>query len=151
MKVQPQLVLLQKTLLYIEGLGRQLYPQLDLWDTAKPFLENWMKDQVSPQNIIKKLQQKAPFWLEKLPDLPELVYHNLANGKSLQKQQTQLIASITKQQQKNSKSYFYIGIAATLTLVSTLAYLQTDKNLAMIAGIPAAFAWFLAWRHTNTA
>ena len=149
MKVQPQLVLLQKTLLYIEGLGRQLYPQLDLWDTAKPFLENWMKDQVSPKTLMKKLQQKAPFWLEKLPDLPELIYHNLANGKSLQTQQKQLIASINQQQKNNSKSYFYVGIGATLTLVSALAYLQTDQDLAIIAGIPALFIWFLAWRHTN--
>jgi len=149
MKVQPQLVLLQKTLLYIEGLGRQLYPQLDLWDTAKPFLENWMKDQVSPKTLLRKLQQKAPFWLEKLPEIPELVYHNLANGKSLQTQQKQLIASINQQQKSNSKSYFYIGIGATLTLVSTLAYLQADQNLAIIAGIPAFFSWLLAWRCTN--
>jgi len=149
MKVQPQLVLLQKTLLYIEGLGRQLYPQLDLWDTAKPFLENWMKDQVSPKTLMKKLQQKAPFWLEKLPEIPELVYHNLANGKSLQRQQQKLIESINQQQKNNSKNYFYIGMGATLTLISALAYLQTDKNLAILAGIPGIFMWFMAWCHTN--
>jgi len=149
MKVQPQLVLLQKTLLYIEGLGRQLYPQLDLWDTAKPFLENWMKDQVSPKTLIKKLQQKAPFWLEKLPELPELIYHNLANGKSLQSQQKQFIIAINQQQKNNSKHSLYIGLAATLTLISTLAYLQADQQLAIIAGSPAIIMWFLAWRHTN--
>jgi len=149
MKVQPQLVLLQKTLLYIEGLGRQLYPQLDLWDTAKPFLENWMKDQVSPQTLMKRLQQKAPFWLEKLPEIPELVYHNLAQGKSLQRQQKQLIESINRQQKNNSKGHFYIAIAATLTLISALAYLQTDNDLSVITGIPSIFIWFLAWRHTN--
>ena len=49
MQVQPQLVLLQKTLLYVEGLGRQLYPQLDLWQTAKPYLEHWMRQQIGPQ------------------------------------------------------------------------------------------------------
>lgn len=149
MKVQPQLVLLQKTLLYIEGLGRQLYPQLDLWDTAKPFLENWMKEQVSPKTLVKKLQQKAPFWLEKLPELPELIYHNLANGKAMQRQQKQLIASINQQQKNNSKSYFYIGIGATLSLICALAYLQADLDLALITGIPAFFTWFLAWHHTN--
>ncbi|PKG38093.1 ubiquinone biosynthesis regulatory protein kinase UbiB [Psychromonas sp. Urea-02u-13] len=149
MKVQPQLVLLQKTLLYIEGLGRQLYPQLDLWDTAKPFLENWMKDQVSPKTLMKKLQQKAPFWLEKLPDLPELVYHNLANGKSMQSQQKQLITSINQQQKNNSKGSLYIGLAATLTLVAALAYLQADQQLAIISGSPAIIMWLLAWRHTN--
>ena len=149
MKVQPQLVLLQKTLLYIEGLGRQLYPQLDLWDTAKPFLENWMKDQVSPKSLLKKMSLKAPFWLEKLPEIPDLVYHNLANGKLLQNQQKQLIASISKQQKSSNKSYFYIGMGITLTLVSALAYLQGDKQLTIIAGAPATFAWLFAWRHTN--
>jgi len=149
MKVQPQLVLLQKTLLYIEGLGRQLYPQLDLWDTAKPFLENWMKDQISPKTLIKRLQQKAPFWLEKLPEIPELVYHNLAQGKSLQRQQKQLIASINKQQKSNNKGLFYIAIAATLSVVSALAYLQTDHDLSIMTGIPSIFIWFFAWQHTN--
>lgn len=149
MKVQPQLVLLQKTLLYIEGLGRQLYPQLDLWDTAKPFLENWMKEQVSPKSLLKKVQLKAPFWLEKLPEIPELVYHNLAAGKSLQRQQKQLIDSVNRQQKNSTRSYFYNAIAATLTLVSALAYLQADENLAIIAGIPAICSWLLAWRCSN--
>lgn len=66
MEVQPQLVLLQKTLLYVEGIGRQLYPQLDLWKTAKPFLEEWIKDQVGLPAIIRAVKEKAPFWAEKL-------------------------------------------------------------------------------------
>ena len=57
MVVQPQLVLLQKTLLYIEGLGRQLYPQLDLWKTAKPFLENWMKEQIGFSAMVGKVKE----------------------------------------------------------------------------------------------
>ncbi len=64
MEVQPQLVLLQKTLLYVEGLGRQLYPQLDLWTTAKPFLESWLRDQVGLPAVIRALKEKAPFWAE---------------------------------------------------------------------------------------
>ncbi len=62
MEVQPQLVLLQKTLLYVEGLGRQLYPQLDLWETAKPFLEEWMMNQVGPQALVNAIKDRAPFW-----------------------------------------------------------------------------------------
>ncbi len=65
MEVQPQLVLLQKTLLYVEGVGRQLYPQLDLWKTAKPFLESWIKDQVGIPALTRALKEKAPFWVEK--------------------------------------------------------------------------------------
>ena len=73
MEVQPQLVLLQKTLLNIEGLGRQLYPDLDLWQTAKPILEQWMKEKASPKAAFKTLQQEAPNWLHTLPTLPRLI------------------------------------------------------------------------------
>lgn len=149
MKVQPQLVLLQKTLLYVEGLGRQLYPQLDLWDTAKPFLENWAKEQISPQHLFNTFKKKIPFLLEKLPELPELIYHNLANGKSIQKQQILLMNSLNQQQNKNSKGFFYAAIGATSTLVATFAYLQGDIQFSIFATIPAFFAWILAWRHIN--
>lgn len=74
MQVQPQLLLLQKTLLSIEGLGRQLYPDLDLWQTAKPFLEKWMKKHYSPKSFIETLWNKIPLWSDKLPELPEAVY-----------------------------------------------------------------------------
>jgi len=74
MQVQPQLVLLQKTLLNIEGLGRMLYDDLDLWVTAKPFLENWMKDQVGARALINQLKQELPQWGEKLPQLPLLAH-----------------------------------------------------------------------------
>jgi ubiquinone biosynthesis protein len=71
MEVQPSLVLLQKTLLNIEGLGRQLYPQLDLWATAKPLLEDWLKQRYSPKRLVKIIKHKLPYWLERLPDVPD--------------------------------------------------------------------------------
>lgn len=74
MEVQPQLILLQKTLLNIEGLGRQLYPDLDLWKTAKPFLEQWMKDKLGPRSFFKHLKENAPLWAEQLPKLPNLIF-----------------------------------------------------------------------------
>lgn len=70
MEVQPQLVLLQKTLLNIEGLGRMLYPQLDLWTTAKPFLERWMSEQIGHRALLRKMKGNLPFIVEHLPDLP---------------------------------------------------------------------------------
>jgi ubiquinone biosynthesis protein len=70
MEVQPQLVLLQKTLLYIEGLGRSLYPALDLWATAKPFMERWMETRVGPAAALRSLAENAPVILRELPDLP---------------------------------------------------------------------------------
>lgn len=82
MEVQPQLVLLQKTLLNIEGLGRQLYPELSLWDTAQPFLERWLADRYAPQTVWRRLQQDAPAWLETLPLIPDLLLARLKQADS---------------------------------------------------------------------
>jgi ubiquinone biosynthesis protein len=76
-EIQPQLVLLQKTLLNIEGLGRELDPDLDLWATAKPFLEQWMLEQVGPQKLLRELKAQAPRYAKLLPELPQLLYQYL--------------------------------------------------------------------------
>lgn len=81
MEVQPQLILLQKTLFAIEGLGRQLYPELDLWSTAKPYLENWLKQQVGPKQFMAQVKEQAPFWLESLPQMPRLIHDVLSDQK----------------------------------------------------------------------
>jgi ubiquinone biosynthesis protein len=73
-EIQPQLVLLQKTLLNIEGLGRQLDPDLDLWHTAKPFLEKWMVEQIGPKKLLKELRNEAPRYAKMLPELPRLLF-----------------------------------------------------------------------------
>jgi ubiquinone biosynthesis protein len=73
-EIQPQLVLLQKTLLNIEGLGRQLDPDLDLWITAKPFLEKWMKEQVGLQGLRQRTEREAERWSAMLPELPRLTH-----------------------------------------------------------------------------
>ena len=86
MEVQPSLVLLQKTLLNIEGLGRQLYPDLNLWDTALPFLEKWLRERYSPLSVLQRLQKNVPSWLEKLPELPEAIYNNLTEATNLKKE-----------------------------------------------------------------
>ena len=77
MEVQPQLVLLQKTLLNIEGLGRQLYPDLDLWETAHPFLERWLKNRFHPKSLWGELKRYAPEWMEKFPQVPDLIFNSL--------------------------------------------------------------------------
>lgn len=76
-EIQPQLVLLQKTLLNIEGLGRQLDPYLDLWATAQPFLERWMRDQVGPEAVMKRLTDQAPYLSSALPQVPRLIHQAL--------------------------------------------------------------------------
>jgi ubiquinone biosynthesis protein len=81
-QIQPQLVLLQKTLLNIEGLGRQLDPELDLWTTAKPFLETWMTEQVGWKGLLDRLKAEAPQYVQMLPDLPRLVHRSLQQPSS---------------------------------------------------------------------
>jgi ubiquinone biosynthesis protein len=80
-EIQPQLVMLQKTLLNIEGLGRQLDPDLDLWTTAKPFLENWMREQVGLKGLLRTLRNEAPRWATMLPQLPRLLHRALADDR----------------------------------------------------------------------
>ena len=78
-EIQPQLVLLQKTLLNVEGLGRQLDPDLDLWVTAKPFLERWMNEQIGWRGLLARLQHEAPRYAQLLPELPRLLHQALRN------------------------------------------------------------------------
>lgn len=99
-EIQPQLVLLQKTLLNIEGLGRQLDPNLDLWSTAKPFLEKWMLEQMGPQRFWRELQAEAPRYAKLIPELPRLVYGYLQqkNGPD-----QQLVQELLKEQRRTNR------------------------------------------------
>jgi ubiquinone biosynthesis protein len=77
MEIQPQLLLLEKTFLHIEGIGRQLYPQLDLWDTAKPFIERWLSEQLGMRALVKGMKKNLPYIAEHLPDLPQIAFKAL--------------------------------------------------------------------------
>lgn len=100
MEVQPQLVLLQKTLLNIEGLGRQLYPTLNLWETAKPFLESMMRKQLGIRGVLKKVQDYYPMWLHKFPELPILIIDKLERSSRRELQLTHLQAALLKSKQQ---------------------------------------------------
>ncbi len=89
MEVQPQLVLLQKTLLNIEGLGRTLYPELDLWHTAKPYLENWMKERAGPRGFWESLKRQAPDLAYRLPELPVLAHQVMRRSEAEERQRRQ--------------------------------------------------------------
>ena len=98
-EIQPQLVLLQKTLLNIEGLGRDLDPDLDLWKTAKPFLENWMTEQIGLRGLITHLQKEATNWAVMLPQFPRLMHYNLdqQRARNLEDRLTELVAQQKRQ------------------------------------------------------
>lgn len=149
MEVQPQLVLLQKTLLYVEGLGRQLYPQLDLWTTAKPFLESWLRDQVGLPAVIRALKEKAPFWAEKFPELPELVYDSLQQHKLLQQSVDKLTTQIQGQQQRQGQSRYLFGVGATLLVSGTILFLAGAVEISTGFIVAGVLAWFIGWRRTS--
>ena len=144
MEVQPQLVLLQKTLLYIEGLGRQLYPQLDLWQTAKPFLENWVKEQMGVKAVFTKIKENLPFWNEKLPEMPDLIYDYLKAGKETHFQQAQLIEQLTQQQKANNKRIVFSVLSAGLVISSALLVNQESLLLASTSASAAVICFFLS-------
>ncbi|MBG6249254.1 MULTISPECIES: ubiquinone biosynthesis regulatory protein kinase UbiB [Symbiopectobacterium] len=152
MEVQPQLVLLQKTLLYVEGVGRQLYPQLDLWKTAKPFLESWLKDQMGVAALIRGLKEKAPFWAEKLPEIPELIYDGLRQHRLLRHSVTQLTDELRMQRVRQSQSHYLLGVGATLLLAGLLMLVgRQDLPEVISAGLMAAgvVSWVIGWRRTR--
>ncbi|MFM9900902.1 MAG: ubiquinone biosynthesis regulatory protein kinase UbiB [Polaromonas sp.] len=117
-EIQPQLVLLQKTLLNIEGLGRDLDPELDLWSTAKPFLEKWMLEQVGPGKLLAQLKAEAPAYAKLLPELPRLLAQYL---KAAPKHNHRVMEELLAEQKRTNKllqSLIYGGLGFVLGLLA---------------------------------
>jgi ubiquinone biosynthesis protein len=113
MEVQPQLVMLQKTLLNVEGLGRQLDPDLDLWVTAKPYLERWMNEQLGWRGWARTLKEEAPYWGMLIPQLPRLA-HQVLRAERLDKLEDGLTQLLSQQRNRNR------WLAAIATLLAVL-------------------------------
>ncbi len=123
MEIQPQLLLLQKTFLHIEGLGRQLYPQLDLWDTAKPFLEKWLSEQMGVRALAKGIKNNIPFMAEHLPDLPQLIFKTLdklANDKLQIEYKSRHLEEIKNEVKKGNRRTIRAIVGGSLIISSTL-------------------------------
>ena len=119
MHVQPQLVLLQKTLLNIEGLGRQLYPELDLWQTAKPFLEKWFHDRLGPKAKINKLIKQFPEFAEQFPEIPSLLYKaldNAAHAQQYSQAQQRELALLRMQMDNNHRTTVWAMIISAVVI-----------------------------------
>ncbi|HVY08364.1 MAG TPA: ubiquinone biosynthesis regulatory protein kinase UbiB [Burkholderiales bacterium] len=114
-EIQPQLVLLQKTLLNIEGLGRDLDPDLDLWATAKPYLERWMSEQVGWRGVLRNLRKETPQWATLLPQLPRLL-HRALSERSDPIQQAALMA-LVKRQRRHDRLLGWVLAALLLNLL----------------------------------
>jgi ubiquinone biosynthesis protein len=149
MEVQPQLVLLQKTLLNIEGLGRDLYPDLDLWQTAKPFLERWFKDEMGPAAALNKVRTQFPEWAQHWPEMPMLVHRTLADaasGKLAVTFHSRELEHIRRDMQRNQRRTL-TGITGGALLVSAAALLgsATALPLAGFCGALGALLLLGAW------
>ncbi|MCX7241695.1 MAG: ubiquinone biosynthesis regulatory protein kinase UbiB [Burkholderiales bacterium] len=117
-EIQPQLVLLQKTLLNIEGLGRQLDPDLDLWSTAKPFLEQWMLSEVGPQKLMEELKAQSPHYAKLLPQLPLLLHNYLSQRNT---DSNVVVRELLQEQRRTNR------------LLQNLVYAATGFVLGMVA------------------
>jgi len=145
MEVQPQLVLLQKTLLNIEGLGRQIYPDLDLWQTAKPFLEKWMHDQVGVRSLLKGFKKNLPYIAEKMPDMPELVFQairKVAEGENTL-QQTRALESIKTEIKNSHQRLVLSSIGLTGFILSAIFIGQPVGNHMILMNVPL-LSWLSA-------
>lgn len=133
MTVQPQLMLLQKTFFNVEGLGRRLYPELDLWTTAKPVLEEWMREQIGAKALLKRLRYNAHDYAKTLPQLPLLYAQSLQ-----QQRQTQYL--LAKKQAKQSKHNKHFGLALA-SIASVLFYHYGLSDFWQSMGIALLYAW----------
>lgn len=141
MEVQPQLVLLQKTLLNVEGLGRQLYPDLDLWSTAQPFLETWMKRRIGPSGLFQTLQSRLPSWLEQSPEMPQLVHDTLVqlrNSGSQRPAKQDTLAAIKASQRRADRRLRRLALAIVLVAG---AWLGVQGELEPLARDMPWYGW----------
>ena len=124
-EIQPQLTLLQKTLLNIEGLGRQLDPDLDLWKTAKPFLERWMQEQIGFRALRTTLMKESERWAQTLPQLPRLVHQALSQaGSEKQLQLQHQVAALERHQREiRQMLWFVIGLMLAILVILGIALL----------------------------
>lgn len=155
MEIQPQLVLLQKTLFNIEGLGRRLYPDLDLWVTAKPYLERWMREHLGPLALLRELRNEVPKWWAWLPRMPGLLHETLerthSGELSLEWKSTQL-AQLREQLRENERrTYFAIaggGLIVAAVLLGDFGANGIDLSSArgviglLAAAAGAAMLWY---------
>ncbi len=156
MEVQPQLVLLQKTLLYVEGLGKQLYPDLDLWTTAKPFLEGWLKERLGWRALRKNLREEGVRLVEQLPAIPGLLHDVLRKarrGELALEWKSKELERTRRELQRLRRTTWSSVIGGVLVLAGVMsAGLNIDPGLpggmwTFAGGLAAAggLLWLLAW------
>ncbi|WMY96879.1 MAG: ubiquinone biosynthesis regulatory protein kinase UbiB [Arsenophonus sp.] len=146
MKVQPQLLLFQKTLLYIEGLGKQLYPSLDLWETANPFLKKWIQKEIGLIGVINSFKQKTPgFYKNRIPEIPQLLYTVLYQHTSLKDNIEKYYVQFKKQNNKKIEKYYLLGMGATSLLCGTILAIFSFTISSIIFIFFSILLWSIGW------
>ena len=136
MPVQPQLVLLQKTLLNIEGLGRTLYPELDLWETAKPFLERWMREQVGPKAAIRTIKNELPKLFTMMPELPGMTHELMRRVRDEQltlNTQSEQMSRLQDQLARNARRQNSLLLAGLLLAAGLISGHSETSNAALFS------------------
>jgi ubiquinone biosynthesis protein len=153
MPVQPQLVLLQKTLFQVEGLGRQLYPDLDLWKTAKPIMEEWMRNRLGPAATFERVREQLPLLLDTLPELAQQALLRLSRPEDAS--QRQAIGQLREEIRSGARRNLRLVVGATLVLGAVLIYgldgyrpvlVFNAPLLTWVLGALGGLAWWRAWR-----
>lgn len=145
MEILPQLLLLQKTLVNIEGLGRQLYPDLDLWQTARPLLDRWMDERVGVRGLVKSTRKNLPLWLDRLPQFPHKlidVVDQLHDGKLQIEWRSREIDELRRELHVRSRRTVFAVIGSAFIIAAALVYGLDGFQPAMLAGAPAV-SWML--------
>jgi len=143
MEVQPQLVLLEKTLVYVEGVGRQLYPELDLWATAKPFLETWLNEQIGPKAFINRVKETLPQISENLPELPLLAHRvikDAAEGNLELKWKSDELEQLRKEAKQSSRCTIAAICGGSMVISAALLLTVGPGAAIAVSSIPAISA-----------
>ncbi|MCK8515282.1 ubiquinone biosynthesis regulatory protein kinase UbiB [Methylonatrum kenyense] len=143
MVVQPQLVLLQKTLLNIEGLGRDLYPDLDLWQTAKPYMQRWMREQLGGRALLRRIRQQLPAWGEQLPDLPGKLMQAVDDLDRLRddvRRQATAVQELRDAQQRGNRLRLGLYTTGVLALAALVVSLLDQRASALLPGDAAGWS-----------
>jgi ubiquinone biosynthesis protein len=146
MHVLPQLVLLQKTLVNVEGVGRTLHPDLDIWKIAKPALERWIGERIGLRRLWRKAREEAPLWVERTPELPNLVFQALsraADGKLDSTRQIQVLERLEGQLRRQHERMLFAVVGVGLVIAAALLLGQEGAPPAIMLGNAPLLAWLL--------
>jgi ubiquinone biosynthesis protein len=135
MEVQPQFFLLQKTLLNIEGIGRQLFPELDLWSTAKPYIEKWVLEQISPRAILRRIYHHAPLWVDHFLEMPDMVHKVLTGHLPSIKMPTTKQSDLLDEKKYKKRKWLGVGFGFIIMALINYIFLSIGGQKLLLVNL----------------